>query len=525
VHGYPLGVGGPRASSGQDPRLNHPLRLLIVAAVAAAIVVAAIIAVTHTTARSTVATAARVGSAGAGGTGMLCAGGACGATGIHKIRHVVMIMQENRSFDSYFGTYPGADGIPMKNGVPTVCVPDPAAGTCVRPYHDTADTNSGGPHGLPNSIADVNGGAMNGFISQAERAGACAPNDPNCGHTCPPGQQGCTDVMGYHDASEIPNYWTYARDFVLQDHMFEPVDSWSLPEHLFMVSAWSAYCPYLNDTAHNAMRCHNDAASSGLPRDYGPPSLRNFTANHPGPFYDWTDITYLLHRAHVSWRYYVLKGSEPDCENDLAITCTQIPQNYHTPGIWNPLPHFATVHEDGQRGNIQPLSDFFTAAEAGTLPAVTWVIPNDKVSEHPPSLISTGQTYVTELINALMRSPDWSSTAIFLSWDDWGGFYDHVKPPHVDENGYGMRVPGLVISPYARAGFIDHQTLSHDAYLKFIEDDFLGGARINPATDGRPDRRPDVREDAPQLGSLAKDFNFNQPPRAPVILPLHPPYS
>jgi phospholipase C len=118
-----------------------------------------------------------------------------------------------------------------------------------------------------------------------------------------------------------------------------------------------------------------------------------------------------------------------------------------------------------------------------------------------------------------MRSPDWKSTAIFLSWDDWGGFYDHVVPPHVDENGYGLRVPGIVIGPYVRRGFIDHQTLSHDAYIKFIEDDFLGGARIDPQTDGRPDQRPTVRENVPILGDLRKDFDFQQTPRAPEILP------
>jgi phospholipase C len=121
-----------------------------------------------------------------------------------------------------------------------------------------------------------------------------------------------------------------------------------------------------------------------------------------------------------------------------------------------------------------------------------------------------------------MKSPDWKSTAIFLTWDDWGGFYDHVVPPHVDQNGYGLRVPGLVISPYARKGYIDHQTLSFDAYLKFIENDFLNHQRLNPRTDGRPDLRPDVRENLPQLGNLVSDFNFSQPPRAPVLLPLHP---
>ncbi len=129
---------------------------------------------------------------------------------------------------------------------------------------------------------------------------------------------------------------------------------------------------------------------------------------------------------------------------------------------------------------------------------------------------------MTGLINAVMKSPDWPSTAIFLSWDDWGGFYDHVVPPTVDENGYGLRVPGLVISPYARQGFVDHQTLSFDAYAKFIEDDFLDGQRLDPATDGRPDPRPDVRERAPILGDLRADFDFTQPPRPPLLLPVKP---
>jgi phospholipase C len=108
-------------------------------------------------------------------------------------------------------------------------------------------------------------------------------------------------------------------------------------------------------------------------------------------------------------------------------------------------------------------------------------------------LVSAGQTYVTGLINLIMQSPDWKSTAIFLVWDDWGGFYDNLVPPHVDRNGYGLRVPALVISPYARRGYIDHQVLSFDACVTFIEADFLGGERLDPKTDGRWDPRPDVR--------------------------------
>jgi len=181
------------------------------------------------------------------------------------------------------------------------------------------------------------------------------------------------------------------------------------------------------------------------------------------------------------------------------------------------------VQKDGQLKNIQPLGNFLNAARSGTLPAVSWVIPSSNDSEHPNNSVHMGQAYVTALINAVMKSPDWNSTAIFLGWDDWGGFYDNVAPPTVDINGYGLRVPSIVISPYARRGYIDHQTLSQDAYLKFIEDDFLGGARLNPATDGRPDPRPGVREDAAVLGNLIQDFNFDQSPRGPLLLPTNPP--
>jgi phospholipase C len=183
---------------------------------------------------------------------------------------------------------------------------------------------------------------------------------------------------------------------------------------------------------------------------------------------------------------------------------------------------FTTVREDGELGNIQTIDALEADARAGTLPAVSWVVPNNEVSEHPEALVSTGQNYVTAVINAIMESPNWSSTAIFLAWDDWGGFYDHVTPPTVDVNGYGLRVPGLVISPFARHGMIDHQMLSFDAYAKFIEDVFLKGRRLDPTTDGRPDPRPTVRENVAMLGDLSKAFDFSQSPRAPFILPATP---
>jgi phospholipase C len=421
-------------------------------------------------------------------------------TGIHKIQHVIVIMQENRSFDSYFGTYPGADGIPHDAaGVPTVCSPDPRAHTCAKPYHDRHDHNLGGPHGFRNDTNDVNNGKMDGFAGQAAIPVGCgnpAVQNPDCdgfNATLP------QDVMGYHNGADIPNYWTYASQFVLQDHMFEPNASASWAQHNYMVSEWSAMCAIPG----NAASCKSAVAGKKL-SDYA-----------------WTDLTYLMHKDQVSWNYYISQGSEPDCEDD-AEQCAPHPLGVTTPGIWNPLPYFDDVKQDGQLTKITDVSNFYKAARAGTLPKVSWVVPNQTVSEHPPALVSTGQSYVTNLINAVMKGPDWSSTAIFLAWDDWGGFYDHVVPPQVDALGFGLRVPAMVISPFAKKGYIDHTQMSLDVYTKFIEDDFLNGQRLDPKTDGRPDPRPDVREALPQVGDLTADFDFSQSPRPPVILPLHP---
>ena len=433
--------------------------------------------------------------------------------GIHKIRHVVVIMQENRSFDSYFGTYPGADGLPRRNGRFTVCSPDPKTGRCLRPFHDARDRNSGGPHEHFDAVRDINGGKMDGFVREARRgliAGCVtSPDSPLCslGAAKP-------DVMGYHDDREIPNYWAYARNFVLRDRMFESVTSWSLPQRLYDVSEWTARCHRPRDP----MSCTNAIENPLAP----PHEPQNPTKRKPD--YAWTDLTYLLHKRHVSWRYFVFAGAQPDCD-DGGMVCGMKWQNAKTPGIWNPLPWFDTVRRDHQLRNIVPMRRFFAAAQRGALPAVAWLTPSNRVSEHPPALVSRGQTYVTSVINAVMRSPDWRSTAIFLAWDDWGGFYDHVRPPRVDRNGFGLRVPALVISPYARRGFIDHGTASLDSFVKFIEDDFLGGARLDPKTDGRPDSRSSVRETAPQVGDFSHDFDFQQKPRAPLVLPLHPAFS
>jgi len=417
------------------------------------------------------------------------------------LQHLIFIVQENRSFDHYFGTFPGAEGIPMEDGRPSVCVPDPIVGTCVPPYHNRSQVMQGGPHSQKASVAVVNGGAMDGFIRTVVKGPMyCADHrmDPSCSSYL--GPQGQPDVMSYLTGRDIPNYWTYAKRFVLQDRLFAPADSWTLPAHLFLVSAWAARC----SEPWDPMSC-----SSNLVLD----EARDLMAQESRrPIYAWTDITYLLHEQDVSWAYFV-------GDDTCAFECVGTRRVRSTADWQNPLPWFTTVRENRQLGNIRPHAEYFADARAGTLPTVSWIMPYAGVGEHPGNgePVWKGMRHVTKVVNAAMQGPDWDETAIFITWDDWGGFYDHVPPPRVDDNGYGIRVPGIMISPWARSGMIDSQTLSFDAYLKLIEDLFLDGQRLDPKTMSRPDSRPTVREEVPILGDLLEEFDFTQDPLPPLV--------
>ena len=425
------------------------------------------------------------------------------------LRHVIFVVQENRSFDHYFGTYPGADGLPMRHGHATVCVPDPVLERCVRPYHTRLQRQFGGPHDEPASKTDVHGGKMDGFVRAmvGHAAYPCAQDTrelPACSTFV--GPQGQPDIMSFHTRREIPNYWAYADRFVLQDRMFAPADSWTLPAHLYLVSAWAASCT----DPLRPMSCSSDLDLHG--------QLPVLRSKPDRPVWGWTDITYLLHRADVEWAYYV--GDD---------TCVVAPCGHRGPSTTTaaqmPLPWFTTVRQGGQVDRIMTHSEYYEAAANGSLPQVSWVMPYAGVGEHPQHgdhTIWQGMCHVTNVVNAAMKGPDWDSTAIFVTWDDWGGFYDHVPPRRVDALGYGIRVPGLTISPWVRDGTIDHQTLSFDAYLKLIEDLFLGRQRLDPKTDGRADPRPTVREDVKALGDLLREFDFEQEPRPPVILDPDP---
>jgi len=441
-----------------------------------------------------------------------------------KLKHVVIIMQENRSFDSYFGDFPGANGksnAPAATAYSCSCkdgsgVTHSVSNKYYNPAKNTGTLDWDFPHGNGDAVIEMPAGTgglpIKNFLDRAV-ASRCEYCDDAI----------LKQIVGYHTDSDnttgdntlynypMHNYWTMAKNFILQDAMFESAPSWSKVSHLFMVSGWSAAC-----TANQAARAAGDYKYSCTDNvnDVNPVNLNNGT----GPFYLWDNITHLLttHSPPVFWTYY--KGENWDY---LCGMCRANPMSCFTGDdpflygdLWMPLQYFKSVSDDQTQnfvGQSLALFYFMTMAGGDYAPAVTWIVPANKVSEHAgiPNNIDLrwGETYVTAIVQSIMaNSYLWPSTAIFLSWDDWGGFYDHARPPA--NSGYGLRVPGITMSPWVnQAGYVDKQTLSHDAYLKFIEDIFLEGKRL-----GDNDNRTYRRENASQLGDLLNEFDFNRTP-------------
>jgi phospholipase C len=476
------------------------------------------------------------------GGAALC-GQASAAQSSTPIQHVVIIMQENRSFDNYFGAYPikGIDGN-YADGIPSgVCLPNSLTDStqgCTKLFHDVRDSALGGPHGSSDALFQLDNGITtsknDGFVASqiAQIAGVCktSPNSYVCLDTP---ANNLHDAAGYHTGAELVNYWAYAQHFVLQDRLFEGVRSYSVPSHLELGSLWWASCKNYTQ----ASTCiSSDILPTGKPLTY-----------------PWVSLFQLLDVNKVSWKYYLAEGTEPDCD-DSALTCDPVAQAASVPSTFNPAPAFLWVKQQVAANPSylklhNPTTDQFlidvntsTPAAPCGLPQVSWVVPSGAVSEHPGvGGTSAGQMYVTSLVNAVMGSACWKSTVIYITWDDWGGFYDHVVPPIVDMNtskgnpvqGFGLRVPGLMISAWARSGMIDHQLLSFDNYAILFENLFMGGARLDPTALGNPDNRPDLRDElttakfpdghSELIGDLMKEFDFTQTPIAPMLLTTHIP--
>jgi len=370
------------------------------------------------------------------------------------IKHVVILMQENRSFDHMFGTFPGADGV-------TVGVDDGQR----RPLtHLTAQRIPDVPHCWICATVDYNHGKMDGF-----------------------NQDPISDKYAYTQLyrSDEPNYWAWAKHYTLADHFFSAERGPSYANHLYAISGQSA-------GAHDNPSRHKVLGSLTWGCD-SPPQEKVRVVNEQGqaswvhPCFDIPTIEDRLRDKNIPWSFYSATSTQPGY-------------------VWSSFSSIKPVfYGKAWKRHVFPVDQVTRDVGAGSLASVTWITPRFQLSDHPGSNFCYGENWATQVINSLMKSPSWKSTAIFLTWDEWGGFYDHVKPPTVDNFGYGFRVPLIVLSPYAKQGYIDHRTGEFDSMLKFIEDNW----GLQPLT--ARDR------DAP---SLANAFDFHQTPTSPDPLPL-----
>ena len=329
------------------------------------------------------------------------------------IKHFIVMMQENHTFDNYFGTYPGADGLPADTKMP-IDPKNPGAGY-VEPWHIGNSTITDLSHSGSTFTEQYNDGQMNGFVSALNRR-----------------NQDGKVAMGYYDDRDIPYYWNLADNYVLFDRFFSSARDGSFANHMY----WVAGIPPVADRGQE---------------------LANYLADVPTIFDQ-------LEASGVSWKFYVQNYDPTITYRDLGTVGNRASQV-----VWVPLLNFDRFLDDPNlSSHIVDLSQYFDDLRAGTLPSVAYIIPSG-ASEHPPQYPATGMRYVKNLIQELMRSQYWDSSAFMLLYDDWGGWYDHVPPPQIDEYGYGPRVPALLVSPYARKGYVDSTELDFTSVLKFIE--------------------------------------------------------
>jgi phospholipase C len=380
------------------------------------------------------------------------------------IKHVVFVIKENRTFDNMFGLFPGANGVSV--GIDQG-EPRPLTRAIDRLDQDIR-------HCYDCALQAWNGGAMDGFATISDQADRYAYTQ--------------------YQPEDLPNYWRWASSFVLGDNFFASAQGPSFPNHLYTIAAQSGRTHENVYQDIDKVREHH--RQTGLFKAWGCDSMEDAFAvvvdsegveKKVPPCFDFLTEGDLLTEAGIPWAYYA---------------ATQYQNGY----LWSAYDAVRHIREDEAywRSHIFPVDAFAEQARAGLLPPVTWVTPRFELSEHPEYSFCHGENWTTEIVNAVMEGPQWDTTAIFITWDDYGGFYDHVPPPQVDGFGFGIRVPLLVISPYAKRGFVTHELGEFSSVLRFIEDNW-GLSQLTHRD----------REATP----LSSAFDFTQDPRPPEPLP------
>ena len=380
-----------------------------------------------------------------------------GIRGIDQIQHIVFMVKENRSFDNYFGTFPGADGA-------TTCTV--STGQTI-PLGHTPDQVRDMGHFWPDATTAIDGGKMDKF--DLVQWGNINGDYMSCSQ---------------YTQADLPNYWTYAQTFTLADHFFSSLHGPTFPNHLYTVAAQS-----------NGVISNNYNPTTADP-NYGCDARTGTTVqilNSDGtysyvkPCFTIQTLADLLQSAGLSWRYYA-------------------PGKGQSGYLWNTLDAISQIRNGPLwKTNDLPYTQFLTDAQNGQLPAFSWLVQPGNVSDHPPSSVCAGENWTVQQLNAIMQGPDWNSTVVFLTWDDFGGFYDHVPPPSVDTFGLGPRVPFIIISPYALPNHISTTQYEFSSVLKFAEE------RFNLPNLG-------ARDANPSLNDLTDSFDFTQTPLPPLVL-------
>jgi phospholipase C len=440
----------------------------------------------------------------AGGTGGTGDGGE-GASGVvtpdAPIEHVVFIVKENRTFNNYFATYPGAAG--ATEGGTIRCTED---GCEDGPTVELTRASDIMPHDLTHcfrcGLVAINDGKMNGF----NRMNGVIPSGEK------------TDIYGadlsgysYYEREDLPHYWAYADRFVLADHFFTSMYGPTLPEHLYAVAAQANLIvdnKSTTDTPGNYCDDATEHATRFIPREARRHEQRildlqrNITANGRNTYelgkywgsirlcFDIDVLPDRLEEAGISWKYYA--------NENAWMNVLQMIRHVRYGPMWQ---------------KVQPPENFVRDVRDGEMPAVSWIIPPESYNEHPGGGKSAcaGENWTVHQVNTIMQSPYWRSTVIVVVWDDFGGFYDPVPPPQADIMGLGPRTPAIIISPYTRrgdnpeGGSVDSTTYEFSSVLAFIERLF--------------DLEPMTERDA-QADPLSGAFDFEEPRFRKLVLPL-----